>query len=188
MPMTVEQRLISRNFRRCTGRRKIEYIVIHYFGSLGTAAAVANYFNTPGIQASAHYCLDEGSTVYQCVEDNNIAWHCGTSGAYVHPRCRNENSIGIEVRPYKLDKSTARSAAPADWYFPPEIVDNLVVFTQMLMQKYNVPLENVVRHYDVTGNGVRVRGWATIRTPITARPAMNNGRNSRNGYPGRNWT
>lgn len=90
-------------------------------------------------------------SVYQCVEDNNIAWHCGTSGAYVHPRCRNENSIGIEVRPYKLDKSTARSAAPADWYFPPEIVDNLVVFTQMLMQKYNVPLENVVRHYDVTG-------------------------------------
>ena len=89
--------------------------------------------------------------LYQCVEDNNIAWHCGTSGAYVHPRCRNENSIGIEVRPYKLDKSTARSAAPADWYFPPEIVDNLVVFTQMLMQKYNVPLENVVRHYDVTG-------------------------------------
>ena len=89
--------------------------------------------------------------IYQCVEDNNIAWHCGTSGAYVHPRCRNENSIGIEVRPYKLDKSTARSAAPADWYFPPEIVDNLVVFTQMLMQKYNVPLENVVRHYDVTG-------------------------------------
>ena len=151
MPLTVEQRLISRNFRRCTGRRKIEYIVIHYFGSLGTAAAVANYFNTPGIQASAHYCLDEGSTVYQCVEDNNIAWHCGTSGAYVHPRCRNENSIGIEVRPYKLDKSTARSAAPADWYFPPEIVDNLVVFTQMLMQKYNVALENVVRHYDVTG-------------------------------------
>ena len=151
MPLTVEQRLISRNFRRCTGQRKIEYIVIHYFGSLGTAAAVANYFNTPGIQASAHYCLDEGSTVYQCVEDNNIAWHCGTSGAYVHPRCRNENSIGIEVRPYKLDKSTARSAAPADWYFPPEIVDNLVVFTQMLMQKYNVPLENVVRHYDVTG-------------------------------------
>ena len=28
----------------------------------------------------------------------------------------------------------------------------------------------------------------TVRTPITARPAMNNGRNSRNGYPGRNWT
>ena len=41
MPLTVEQRLISRNFRRCTGQRKIEYIVIHYFGSLGTAAAVA---------------------------------------------------------------------------------------------------------------------------------------------------
>ena len=41
------------------------------------------------------------------------------------------------------------ASAKAD--YPPEIVDNLVVFTQMLMQKYNVPLENVVRHYDVTG-------------------------------------
>ena len=188
MPLTVEQRLISRNFRRCTGRRKIEYIVIHYFGSLGTAAAVANYFNTPGIQASAHYCLDEGSTVYQCVEDKDVAWHCGTSGAYVHPRCRNENSIGIEVRPYKLDKSTARSAAPADWYFPPEIVDNLVVFTQMRCRNTTSRLKTSCGIMTLRGNGVRVRGWATIRIPITARPAMNNGRNSRNGYPGRNWT
>lgn len=150
MPLTVEKRLICRNFQRSGAARKIEYIVIHYFGSLGTAAAVADYFNTPGIQASAHYCLDEGSVVYQCVEDNDIAWHCGAN-SYVHPHCRNGNSIGIEVRPYKLDRTTANLASPADWYFAAEVVDNLVEFTKLLMQKYNVPAENVVRHYDVTG-------------------------------------
>lgn len=149
--LTVEKRIISRNFTRAGAGRKIEYIVIHYFGSLGTAAVVANYFAGADRQASAHYCLDEGNIVYQCVEDNNIAWHCGTSGGYVHPRCRNANSIGIEVRPYKLDKTTAGSAAARDWYFTEKTVDNLVEFTRALMEKYNIPAENVVRHYDVTG-------------------------------------
>lgn len=149
--LTVEKRIISRNFTRAGAGRKIEYIVIHYFGSLGTAEAVANYFAGADRQASAHYCLDEGNIVYQCVEDNNIAWHCGTSGGYVHPRCRNANSIGIEVRPYKLDKTTAGSAAARDWYFTEKTVDNLVEFTRALMEKYNIPAENVVRHYDVTG-------------------------------------
>jgi N-acetyl-anhydromuramyl-L-alanine amidase AmpD len=151
MSLTVEKRIISRNFTRGRSGNKVEYIVIHYFGSLGTAKAVANYFAGADRQASAHYCLDEGNIVYQCVEDTDTAWHCGTSGAYTHPKCRNRNSIGIEVRPYKLDPSTASSAAVRDWYFTPEIVDNLVEFTRSLMEKYGIPPENVVRHYDVTG-------------------------------------
>ena len=32
--LTVEKRIISRNFTRAGAGRKIEYIVIHYFGSL----------------------------------------------------------------------------------------------------------------------------------------------------------
>ena len=35
--LTVKKRIISRNFTRAGAGRKIEYIVIHYFGSLGTA-------------------------------------------------------------------------------------------------------------------------------------------------------
>lgn len=149
--LKVVQKLTPYNFS--TARRgvgDIRYIVIHYFGSLGTAESVANYFANAYRGASAHYSLDAGDTIYQSVLEKDIAWHCGAY-SYLHPDCRNSNSIGIEVRPYKLDASTARSAAPADWYFPPEIVDNLVAFTQMLMRKYNIPLENVVRHYDVTG-------------------------------------
>ena len=68
--LTVEKRIISRNFTRAGAGRKIEYIVIHYFGSLGTAA-VANYFAGADRQASAHYCLDEGNIVYQWEQDRD---------------------------------------------------------------------------------------------------------------------
>ena len=45
------------------------------------------------IGASAHYFVDENS-VYQSVEDKNIAWHCGAK-KYKHSTCR--NSIGVEL-------------------------------------------------------------------------------------------
>ena len=151
MALTIEQHLTPYNFSdRPAGGRKIEYIVIHYFGSLGTAKAVANYFASAYRGASAHYCLDEGNTVYQCVLEEDVAWHCGTSGTYYHPDCRNSNSIGIKDRPKKLEPSTATDATKRDWYFTEEIIENLVEFTAALMRKYDIPPERVVRHYDVT--------------------------------------
>lgn len=151
MNLKIEQRLTTINFTDKNNTGRIKYIVIHYFGSLGSAAAVANYFRSAYRGASAHYTLDEGDTVYQCVEDGDIAWHCGTKGKYLHPYCRNSNSIGIEVRPYKIDPSTATDAMKKDWYFTDKTIDNLVVFTKYLMKKYDIPPENVIRHYDVTG-------------------------------------
>lgn len=148
--LTIEKFLTPYNFNdRPAGARKIEYIVIHYFGSLGTAKAVANYFANAYRGASAHYCLDEGPVVYQCVEDEDIAWHCGTKGTY-YSACRNSNSIGIEVRPYILDKSQSSSAEYRGWYFTDAVVENLVVFTKYLMKKYNIDADHVIRHYDVT--------------------------------------
>lgn len=46
-----------------------------------------------------------------------------------------------------------RSAFPDDndWYFDEAATANLIEFVQYLMDKYNVPIENVIRHYDVTG-------------------------------------
>ena len=137
------------NYTKKGDTRRIKYIVIHYFGSLGTAEAVARYFRTAYRGASAHYSLDEGTNIYQSVEDGDIAWHCGTSGTYFHPDCRNSNSIGIEVRPYKADTSSMQ-ADDEDWYFTAQTVDRLVEFTKYLMKKYNIPADRVVRHYDVT--------------------------------------
>lgn len=146
----IVQNLTRHNYTNATRRTgDIKYIVIHYFGSLGTAKAVANYFASAYRGASAHYSLDEGDAIYQSVLDEDIAWHCGTTGTYYHKQCRNSNSIGIEVRPYKLSTSTMY-ASDRDWYFTDEIVDRLVEFTKHLMQKYGIDADHVVRHYDVT--------------------------------------
>lgn len=147
--MKIVKKLTPYNFTDKNQPERIEYIVVHYFGSLGTAKNVADYFAKSFVGASAHYSVDETDTVYQMVDDGDIAWHCGTSGKYYHPFCRNSNSLGIEVRPNKLYKNSL-SAADTDWFFDAATLDNLVDLTKQLMQKYNVPVGKVLRHYDVT--------------------------------------
>lgn len=145
--MTIVDNLTSVNYRQ--SNRTPEYIVIHYFGGLGTAKNVSDYFKTPGIQASAHYIVDEGDIIYRCVLDKDIAWHCGGK-SYVHPYCRNANSIGIEARPKKINGRHI-AAADTDWYFDQKTIDHVVWLTKELMRKYNIPADRVIRHYDVTG-------------------------------------
>jgi len=148
--MIIVKKILTKfNFSNKDDTRRIKYIVIHYFGALGTAKSVANYFADAYRGASAHYSLDDGTIVYQSVEDGDIAWHCGTSGTYYHPFCRNSNSLGIEVRPYKIDK-TSLDSGDNDWYFNDATIINLVNFVKSLMKKYNIDANHVIRHYDVT--------------------------------------
>lgn len=117
-----------------------KYIVIHYVGAVSTAKNNADYFYSAYRGASANYFVDDTS-IWQVVEDKDTAWHCGTSGTYYHKYCRNNNSIGIEMcciyKNGKLDISE-------------QTVANTIELTKQLMAKYNIPVENVVRHYDVT--------------------------------------
>jgi len=148
--LTVKKVLTPYNFSDRNDIRRIKYIVIHYFGSLGSAKAVANYFASAYRGASAHYALDEGPIVYQSVEDEDVAWHCGTSGTYFHAECRNSNSLGIEVRPYKINTARSAYASDTDWYFTDEIIANLAILVKYLMKKYGIDSDHVIRHYDVT--------------------------------------
>ena len=144
------QQMLSPNCRK-KPNRKIEYIVIHYFGSLGSAKSVANYFCTPGLQSSAHYIVDEGNIVYQCVLDSDVAWHCGDNGVGpLKGKCTNNNSIGIEVRPYILDKSYANDASYNGWYFTDDVMERLVQVVKWLMERYNIDADHVVTHNMVT--------------------------------------
>lgn len=129
--------------------REIRYIVIHYVGALGGAEANCRYYAGNYIGASAHYFVGHAGEIWQSVEDKDIAWHCGAQ-SYRHPACRNSNSIGIEmcVRKQNLD---SMAATDPDWYFEPETVEATLQLTRMLMARYGIPVENVLRHYDVTG-------------------------------------
>lgn len=134
------------------GGNKPKYIVIHYFGGLSSALGAAEWFKDPRAQGSAHYCVDEKPIIYHCVRDEDMAWHCGAVGGlhYIHPECRNCNSIGVEMRPSKINKSSV-NANDKDWYFDEKVVENTIWLVKQLMKKYNIPPENVIRHWDVTG-------------------------------------
>ena len=90
--------------------------------------------------SSSHFFVDE-KEIWQSVREKDIAWHCGTRGMYFHPYCRNANSLGIELCSRKQGEK---------YYFAPETVKNARNFVRFLMKKYDIPLANVVRHYDVT--------------------------------------
>ena len=138
------------NFKQANGTNfkknrncSIKYIVIHYTANNGdTAKNNADYFaNNKNLSASAHYFVDE-KEVWQSVYDKDVAWHCGST-SYLHESCRNVNSIGIEL--------CSRKDASGKYYFKDETVKNAVALTMELMKKYNIPIENVIRHFDVTG-------------------------------------
>ena len=150
MSYKIKKNLTTVNYEKGAGTGRIKYIVIHYFGALASAKDTCSYFKSAYRGASAHYFVDGGSTIYQCVEDKNVSWHCGggSSGKFFG-KCTNYNSIGIEVRPYKLSTKTMR-AEDTDWYFDDATMENLVALTKDLMKKYDVPAERVIRHYDVT--------------------------------------
>jgi len=99
------------------------------------------------LKSSAHYFVDETS-IWQSVEDSNRAWHCGgglqgKGGHTYHGICTNSNSIGVEM--------CVKKNAGGEWYFEPETVNNTVDLVKHLMKIHNIPLDRVIRHYDVTG-------------------------------------
>ena len=120
---------------------KIEYIVIHYTAGNGdTAVGNCSYFSGANRSASAHYFVgDDG--ICRSVPDNMRAWHCGGTIKYKHAKCRNANSIGIEMG--------SRKDAKGEYYITDNIVEQTIRLVKYLMDKYNIPITNVLRHYDV---------------------------------------
>lgn len=126
---------------------RIKYIVLHYVGALGSAEANCKYYASGNIGASAHYYVNFDGSIWQSVEDKDIAWHCGAK-SYLHPECRNANSIGIELC---VRNKGSQAADSKDWYFEDATVQAAAELTKRLMQKYKVPADHVIRHFDVTG-------------------------------------
>ena len=121
--------------------QKIEFLVLHYTaGRNDSAAGNLRYFESPR-GASAHYFVDRKGWL-QSVDDGDTAWSVGTAGVYQqkHPRCRNGNSISIEMCCRYQD---------GIYSLEPAVVQNAALLTRKLMRQYGIPIENVLRHYDV---------------------------------------
>lgn len=134
------------NYQR--GRAQpVSFLVFHYVGATGGARNNAKYYHDRVLKISAHYFVghaSEGAAIWQSVAESNTAWHCGrTDGRYQHPTCRNANSIGIEM--------CCHQDAQGNWTIDEATMAAAAELGRDIMARYGIPLENVLRHYDVTG-------------------------------------
>lgn len=119
----------------------ILFIVIHFTGNNGdTALNNCTFFSGVSRKASANYFVGNDG-IYQSVPDNWAAWAVGGTNTYKHRYCRNMNSISIEM--------CSRIGAEGKYYIDDDVVEQTIKLTKYLMNKYGVPVENVLRHYDV---------------------------------------
>lgn len=128
--LNIQQKFIKYNYSNRTS--PIKYCVIHDVGVKGsTALNNYNYFNTGNRNSSADFFVDASNVIQTVDYTKHFSWHCGDGkGKY---GITNGNSIGIEmclVEPY--DK----------------VIENTIKLVRHLMSKLNIPIENVVRHYD----------------------------------------
>lgn len=131
--------------------KEIKYLVIHYTGNDGdTAANNAKYYHSNTVKASAHYFVDD-STVYRSVPDLRTAWAVGgtkwsdcprTSGGTLYGAVTNANSLSVELCGTLGDGTRRASEAT---------LSNAAALCAALMRQYDIPMERVCRHFDVTG-------------------------------------
>lgn len=163
--MEINKLLTTVNYNK-GNNRDIKYIVIHYTGTEAPAKNGCMYFQKTYRGASAHYFVGYSGEVWQCVEDKDIAWHCGAK-KYKHKECRNSNSIGIEL--------CCKQKSNGTWYFEEKTLETAIELTKELMAKYNIPISNVIRHYDVSGKicpepFVRsTAAWNTFKAGLTSK-------------------
>lgn len=145
------------NTNYCPNRR-IKYIVIHYTAGstsrTGAARNTAAMFSNPVVGGSADFIVDDTEIVqYSPDIENNYCWHAGVdySGgtAAYWGKCTNADSIGIEICSTNPNYSPSDKANSPKWSFTDAVVKNAAELVKYLMQKYNIPAENVIRHWDV---------------------------------------
>lgn len=140
--------------------RKIEYIVIHYTAGIssikGKAASTATYFSKESTKASADFIVDN-ETIVQFNPDikNRYTWHCGgsklnTKGGSFYKKCTNKNSIGVEICSTNRNGKMENANDPS-WCFTYGVMKKAEELVAYLIEEYGIPIENVIRHYDITG-------------------------------------
>lgn len=134
--MDVDLLTVNKYSRPGTKLEQVNGIVVHYVGNAGTTAAQnRSYFeslkDSHATSASSHFVIGIEGEIVQCIPTSEIAY---TSNE------RNYDTVSIECCHPKKDGE-----------FTDETYDSLVELTAFLCCKYDLDMEDIIRHYDVTG-------------------------------------
>lgn len=122
---------------------RVRMVVIH--STAGRAPGDLNWLRHGGNESrpvSVHYYIDKAGRTVQLVADADIAWHAGRSRWLVDGKMVNgcnSVSIGIELE----NLNTGRDPYPQAQY------EATLRLTRDLVQRYNVPRNQLVRHLDI---------------------------------------
>lgn len=147
--MNINRRIANKkNYGGKRGTSDIKYLVYHYTGNDGDSDENnAKYFENNIVQASAHYFVDDDS-VTQSVLDDYVAWSVGgkkypnTKGGTLYGKCTNKNSLSIEL---------CDSVRNGKYDFTENTLKLAAELGREKMRQYNIPIDRVIRHYDVVG-------------------------------------
>lgn len=149
--MSYKSKKILANKANYGGKRStssIKYLVYHYTGNKNdTAENNGNYFRNNIVKASANFFVDD-TIVVESVPVDYVPYsvggskysNCGsTGGGKYYGKATNANTINIEMCGDKNGVASAKTQ------------ENAIELGKKLIKKYNIPIENVIRHFDVTG-------------------------------------
>ena len=144
-----------------TPNRSIRYIAIHY--TAGASSAPGRAINMKNSwektkRASADFGVDDRDMVQFNPDLNNYyCWSVGDpknpygGGGQLYGKATNRNTISIEICSNLSAGYSASKANHAGWFYTEKSLDNAVKLVKILMKKYNIDIDHVVRHYDISG-------------------------------------
>lgn len=149
---------------KCSSPRVPKYLAIHYTAGAnslpGKAMDVYNTFvkransSNPG---SADFAVDDRDMVqfnpdianYYCWGVGGSKWN--NSGGSLYGKATNSNTVSIEICSTLKPRTSASAANHSGWSLSEKALDNAVKLAKIIMKKYNIPIDRVIRHYDVNG-------------------------------------
>lgn len=167
--------IIYRTGTNCTTylkNRPHTFIAIHYVASVtakkGTALNVAAWFANPqNRNGSADWIVDDELIVCYNNDPNRYCWAVGddsrrnSKGGRLYGLAKNRNTVSIEICNGSRSGKVGQANNP-DLYFTDAAIQNALELAAYLMKKHNIPIENVVRHYDISGKFCPgIIGWNT---------------------------
>ena len=147
----------------------MKYIAIHYTAGAnsrkGAALKTRNVFLTR--QASADFVVDDEDVVQITPSvDGYYCWAVGdkknaySGGGQLYGKATNRNTVSIEVCSTLKAGTTHAVPNHEGWMFTDQSLMNALRLVRLLMVRYGIPKQNVVRHYDITGKACPgIVGW-----------------------------
>lgn len=135
--MKIEQKLLTPNkySRPQIPLKNVTKIAVHYVGNPNTSAiANRNYFEnqkTAGRYVSSHFIVGLQGEIIQCIPTDEISYCTNQANSYsISIECCHPDSTG------KFTEKTEQSLAELCAY---------------LLEKFGLGVDDIIRHYDVTG-------------------------------------